>query len=94
MKMENGELKMSDEKHETIMDIEADLRKRAEALEKALGDQHSYEPHHRASRTYTGLRNRLLEGTNRTLCAPGPRRKERGPHKRLTQTCRGVSRSL
>ena len=31
---------------------------------------------HRAARTYTGLGNRLLEGTNRTLCAPGPRRKE------------------
>ena len=25
--------------------------------------------------------NRLLEGTNRTLCTPGPRRKEQGPHK-------------
>ena len=25
-------------------------------------------PHHRAARTYTGLGNRLLEGTNRTLC--------------------------
>ena len=38
--------------------------------------------------------NRLLEGTNRTLCAPGPRRKEQRPHRRLTQTCPGVSRSL
>ena len=38
--------------------------------------------------------NRLLEGTNKTLCAPGPRRKEQGPHKRLTQTCLCVSRSL
>ena len=27
-------------------------------------------------------------------CAPGPRRKEQRPHKRLTQTCPGVSRSL
>ena len=32
-----------------------------------------------------------MEGTNKTLCAPGPRRKEQGPHKRLTQTCPGVS---
>ena len=38
--------------------------------------------------------NRLLEGTNRTLCAPGPRRKEQWPHKRWTQTCLWVSRSL
>ena len=29
-----------------------------------------------------------------TLCTPGPRRKEQGPHKRLTQTCPWVSRSL
>ena len=53
MKMENGELKMSDEKHETIMDIEADLRKRAEALEKALGDQHAYVEF------YRGLADRI-----------------------------------
>ena len=38
--------------------------------------------------------NRLLEGTNKTLCAPGPRRKEQCPHKRLSQTCLSVSRSL
>ena len=44
---------MNDEKHETIMDIEADLRKRAEALEKALGDQHSYVEF------YRGLAERL-----------------------------------
>ena len=53
-----------------------------------------HEPHHRAARTYTGLGNRLLEGTNRTLCAPGPRRKEQWPHKRRTQTCLWVSKSL
>ena len=39
--------------------------------------------------------NRLLEGTNKTLCAPGPRRKEQWPHKRLTHSlaceCPGVS---
>ena len=29
--------------------------------------------------------NRLLEGTNKTLGAPGPKRKEQLPHKRLTQ---------
>ena len=29
-----------------------------------------------------------------TQSAPGPRRKEQWPHKRLTQTCPGVSRSL
>ena len=38
--------------------------------------------------------NRPCEGTNRTLWAPGPRRKEQWPHKRLTQTCLSVSRSL
>ena len=38
--------------------------------------------------------NRLLEGTNRTLCAPELRRKEQWPHKRLTQTCPWGSRSL
>ena len=53
-----------------------------------------HEPHHRAARTYTGLENRHLEGTNRTLCAPGTKRKEQSSHKRVTQTCLGVSRSL
>ena len=37
---------------------------------------------------------RLLEGTNKSLCTPGPRRKEQWPHKRLTRTCPWVSRSL
>ena len=36
--------------------------------------------------------NRLWEGINKTLCAPGPRRKEQRPHKRLIQTC--PSRSI
>ena len=40
------------------------------------------------------LGNRLLEGANKTLCPPGPRRKEQWPHKRLAQTCSWVSRSL
>ena len=40
------------------------------------------------------LGNRLLEGTNKTLYVPGPRRKEQWPHKILTQTCLWVSRSL
>ena len=31
--------------------------------------------------------NRPLEGTNKTLCAAGVRRKEQCPYKRLTQTC-------
>ena len=31
--------------------------------------------------------NRLLEGTNRILCTPGPRRKESDLHKRLTKMC-------
>ena len=39
--------------------------------------------------------NRLLEGTNKTLCAPRPRRKEQCPHKtdwpRLACECPGVS---
>ena len=38
--------------------------------------------------------NRHLEGTKRTLYTPVPRRKEQWPHKRLTQTCPWVSRSL
>ena len=38
--------------------------------------------------------NRLLEGTNKIWCASGPRRKEQWPHKRLSQTCLWVSRSL
>ena len=38
--------------------------------------------------------NRLLEGTNKTLCTPGLRRKEQWPHERLTQTCPWVSRRL
>ena len=38
--------------------------------------------------------NRLLERTNKTLCTPGPRRKGQWPHKRLTQMCPWVSRSL
>ena len=32
--------------------------------------------------------------TNKTLCIPGPRRKEQWHHKRLTQTCLWVFRSL
>ena len=38
-------------------------------------------------------RNRLLKGTDRTLCVPEPRRKEQWPHKRLTRLasdCPGV----
>ena len=42
----------------------------------------------------TGLGKQILGCTNRTLCAPGPRRKEQWSHKRLTQTCLWVSRSL
>ena len=38
--------------------------------------------------------NRLLEGTDKTLCTPRPRRKKQWPHKRLTQTCSLVFRSL
>ena len=41
-----------------------------------------------------GCGNRLLDGTNKTLCSPGPRRKEPWPPKRLTQTCLWVSRGL
>ena len=38
--------------------------------------------------------NWLLEGTNKTVCTPGPRRKEQWPCKRLSQSCLWVSRSL
>ena len=38
--------------------------------------------------------NRPLEGTNKTLCASGPRRKEQWPHERLTKTFPWVSRRL
>ena len=44
--------------------------------------------------TYTGLGNRLLEDTNKTLYTWVPRRKQQWPHKTLTQTCPWVSRSL
>ena len=33
------------------------------------------------------ISTRLLEGTNRTLCAPGPKEISSGCHKRLSQTC-------
>ena len=42
----------------------------------------------------SGCQSIFLEGTNKTFWAPGPRRKEQQPHKRLTQTCLWVSRSL
>ena len=45
-------------------------------------------------RTIHGLWNKRLAGTNRTVCAPGPKRKEQWLRKRLTQTCPKVSRSL
>ena len=45
-------------------------------------------------RNYTRLWKQLLKGTNKTLCIPGPRRKEQWPHKRLTQTCLWMFRSL
>ena len=45
-------------------------------------------------RTSTGQGNRLWEGTNKPLCTPGPRRKEQWFHKRLSQACLWVSRSL
>ena len=38
--------------------------------------------------------NRLLEGKDKTICAPGPRRKEQWPHKRLSQTSLWVFGSL
>ena len=52
------------------------------------GGRHS--PHYRAARTYIGLGNRLLEGTT-ALCAPGPRRKEKWPHRRFACGDPGVS---
>ena len=36
----------------------------------------------------------LLEGTNKILCTPRPRRKEQWPHKRPTQTSLWMSKSL
>ena len=52
--------------------------------------------HHRAARTYTGLGKQTLGEHKQNLmwCAPGPRRKEQWPHRRLTQTCPWASRSL
>ena len=37
---------------------------------------------------------RCSEGTNKTLCAPGSRERNSDPHKRLSQTCRGVFECL
>ena len=51
-------------------------------------------PYHRTTRNYTGLGKHTLRGDKQNLCAPGPRRKEQWPHKRLIQTCPWVSRSL
>ena len=53
----------------------------------------SHYPHHRAARTYTGLGNRLLEGTNRTLCT---RTQEKGTvtPQETDPDLPGVSRSL
>ena len=45
-------------------------------------------------RTSTGLGKQTLGGNDNTVCAPRPRRKEQWPHKRLSQTCLWVSRSL
>ena len=40
------------------------------------------------SKTFTGLwKYRVLEGTNKTLCTSGSRRKDQWPHTRLSQTC-------
>ena len=39
-------------------------------------------------------RQRCSEGSYKTLWAPGPRRKEQWPHKRLSQTCLWVYRNL
>ena len=50
--------------------------------------------HHRASRTYTKLGKQTLGGHKQKLCAPGPRRWEQWPQKRLTQTFLWVFRSL
>ena len=49
--------------------------------------------HHRAARTHTEGGKQTLGGTNRTLCTR-TQEEEQWPHKRLTQTCPGVSRSL
>ena len=49
---------------------------------------------YRTYRTYTGLGKQTLGGHKKPLCVPGPRRKEQWSHKRLTQTCLWVSRSL
>ena len=39
-------------------------------------------------------RKKTFGGHNKTLCAPGPRRKEQRPRERLSQTCLCVSGSL
>ena len=50
--------------------------------------------HHRATRTYTRLGKQTLQGHKQNPVCTRPRRKERWPYKRLTQTsceCPGVS---
>ena len=42
------------------------------------------------SQTY----QRCSEGTNKTLCTPGPRERSSDPHRRLGQTCRWVFECL
>ena len=51
-----------------------------------LGGGH-HQPWYRAARTYIVLGNRLLEGTTEPR-APGSRRKEQLPHRRLACGCR------
>ena len=53
-----------------------------------------YLPQHRAPELTQDWGNRFLEGTNKILWASGPKRKEKWPYKRLTQTWVWVSRSL
>ena len=63
-------------------------------LEPVYCSMYSYNPTIELPELTQDWGKRLLEGTNKTLWAPGPRKKEQWPHNKLTQTCLWVSRSL
>ena len=63
-------------------------------LEPVYCSMYSYNPTIELPELTQDWGKRLLEGTNKTLWAPGPRRKEQWPHERLTQSCPWGSRSL
>ena len=63
-------------------------------MEKGTSDQEIIWQYGKGKSFKVHLMRCTLEGMKRTLCAWGPSGKEQWPHKRLTQSCPWVSRSL